>query len=109
MAAIIITNNTALMQRVIDEIKTCYDPEIPVDIWELGLIYELQLNDESFLSVKMTLTSPNCPVAETLPAELEQKLKLVPDVSGVKLELTFEPPWEKSMMSEVAQLELGFM
>ena len=109
MAAIIITNNTALMQRVIDEIKTCYDPEIPVDIWELGLIYELRLSDENFLDVKMTLTSPNCPVAETLPAELEQKLKLVPDVSGVKLELTFEPPWEKSMMSEVAQLELGFM
>ncbi len=97
------------MQRVIDEIKTCYDPEIPVDIWELGLIYELRLSDENFLDVKMTLTSPNCPVAETLPAELEQKLKLVPDVSGVKLELTFEPPWEKSMMSEVAQLELGFM
>jgi FeS assembly SUF system protein len=109
MAAIIITNNTALMQRIIDEIKTCYDPEIPVDIWELGLIYELRLSDENFLDVKMTLTSPNCPVAETLPAELEQKLKLVPDVSGVKLELTFEPPWEKSMMSEVAQLELGFM
>ena len=109
MAAIIITNNTALMQRVIDEIKTCYDPEIPVDIWELGLIYELRLSDENFLDVKMTLTLPNCPVAETLPAELEQKLKLVPDVSGVKLELTFEPPWEKSMMSEVAQLELGFM
>jgi FeS assembly SUF system protein len=109
MAAIIITNNSELMQRVIDEIKTCYDPEIPVDIWELGLIYELQLNDEKFLQVKMTLTSPNCPVAETLPAEIEQKLKLVPDISGVKLELTFEPPWEKSMMSEVAQLELGFM
>lgn len=109
MAAIIITTNTELMQRVIDEIKTCYDPEIPVDIWELGLIYELQLNDEHFLNVKMTLTSPNCPVAETLPAELEQKLKLVPEISGVKLELTFEPPWEKSMMSEVAQLELGFM
>lgn len=109
MAAIIITNNTELMQRIIDEIKTCYDPEIPVDIWELGLIYELRLSDENFLDVKMTLTSPNCPVAETLPAELEQKLKLVPDVSGVKLELTFEPPWEKSMMSEVAQLELGFM
>jgi len=61
------------------------------------------------LQVKLTLTSPNCPVAETLPAEIEQKLKLVPDISGVKLELTFEPPWEKSMMSEVAQLELGFM
>ncbi|MFN6040232.1 MAG: iron-sulfur cluster assembly protein [Bacteroidota bacterium] len=109
MAAIIITKNTELMQRVIDEIKTCYDPEIPVDIWELGLIYELELDDESNLKIKMTLTSPNCPVAETLPAEVENKLKLLAGISSAKLELTFEPPWEKSMMSEVAQLELGFM
>ena len=109
MAAIIITNNTELMQRVIDEIKTCYDPEIPVDIWELGLIYELELDDECNLKIKMTLTSPNCPVAETLPAEVENKLKLLQGIANAKLELTFEPPWEKSMMSEVAQLELGFM
>ena len=109
MPAIIITNNTEQMQRVIDEIKTCYDPEIPVDIWELGLIYELNLDDENNLRVKMTLTSPSCPVAETLPAEIENKLKLVQGIASVKLELTFEPPWEKSMMSEVAQLELGFM
>jgi FeS assembly SUF system protein len=109
MAAIIITKNTELMQRVIDEIKTCYDPEIPVDIWELGLIYELELDDESNLKIKMTLTSPNCPVAETLPAEVENKLKLLAGITSAKLELTFEPPWEKSMMSEVAQLELGFM
>ena len=97
------------MQRVIDEIKTCYDPEIPVDIWELGLIYELELDDENNLRIKMTLTSPNCPVAETLPAEVENKLKLLQGITSAKLELTFEPPWEKSMMSEVAQLELGFM
>ena len=109
MSAIIITKNTELMQRVIDEIKTCYDPEIPVDIWELGLIYELELDDESNLKIKMTLTSPNCPVAETLPAEVENKLKLLQGIASAKLELTFEPPWEKSMMSEVAQLELGFM
>jgi FeS assembly SUF system protein len=109
MPAIIITKDTEKMQRVIDEIKTCYDPEIPVDIWELGLIYELDLNDESNLKIKMTLTSPNCPVAETLPAEVEGKLKLLPGITSAKLELTFEPPWEKSMMSEVAQLELGFM
>ena len=75
MSAIIITNNTELMQRVIDEIKTCYDPEIPVDVWELGLIYELDLNDEHELKITMTLTSPNCPVAESLPAEVENKLK----------------------------------
>ena len=109
MSAIIITKNTELMQRVIDEIKTCYDPEIPVDIWELGLIYELDLNDESDLKITMTLTSPNCPVAETLPAEVENKLKLVQGIRSAVLTLTFEPTWTKEMMSEVAQLELGFM
>jgi FeS assembly SUF system protein len=109
MAAIIITKNTELMQRVIDEIKTCFDPEIPVDIWELGLIYELDLNETNDLKVVMTLTSPNCPVAESLPADVKNKLQLVPGVSSVDLKLTFEPPWEKEMMSEVAQLELGFM
>lgn len=109
MAAIIITKNTELMQRVIDEIKTCFDPEIPVDIWELGLIYELDLNDDSELKITMTLTSPNCPVAETLPAEVENKLKLVQGIKSAVLTLTFEPTWTKDMMSEVAQLELGFM
>ena len=109
MSAIIITKNTELMQRVIDEIKTCFDPEIPVDVWELGLIYELNLNDESDLQVVMTLTSPNCPAAESLPAEIEGKLKLLPGIKSVELKLTFEPSWTKDMMSEVAQLELGFM
>lgn len=109
MSAIIITKNTELMQRVIDEIKTCYDPEIPVDIWELGLIYELELNDENDLKITMTLTSPNCPVAESLPAEVENKLKLVQGIHSAVLTLTFEPTWTKEMMSEVAQLELGFM
>ncbi|MFL5751972.1 MAG: iron-sulfur cluster assembly protein [Bacteroidia bacterium] len=109
MAAIITTKNTELAQRVIDEIKTCYDPEIPVDIWELGLIYEINLNEENELNVIMTLTSPSCPVAETLPPEVEQKLREIPGIKSAKLELTFEPPWDKEMMSEVAQLELGFM
>ena len=109
MPAIIITKNTELMQRVIDEIKTCFDPEIPVDVWELGLIYELDLNETNDLKVIMTLTSPNCPVAESLPEDIKNKLKLVQDISSVDLKLTFEPPWEKEMMSEVAQLELGFM
>lgn len=109
MAAIIITKNTELMQRIIEEIKTCFDPEIPVDVWELGLIFELDLNDENELKVVMTLTSPNCPVAESLPAEVENKLRLVPGVKSVELKLTFEPTWTKEMMSEVAQLELGFM
>ena len=109
MSAIIKTKNTELMQRVIDEIKTCFDPEIPVDIWELGLIYELDLNDDDELKIIMTLTSPNCPVAETLPAEVENKLKLVQGIKSATLTLTFEPAWTKEMMSEVAQLELGFM
>ena len=109
MAAIIITKNTELMQRVIDEIKTCFDPEIPVDIWELGLIYELDLNETNDLKVVMTLTSPNCPVAESLPADVKNKLQLVPNINSVDLKLTFEPSWEKDLMSEVAQLELGFM
>ena len=109
MSAIIITKNTELMQRVIDEIKTCFDPEIPVDIWELGLIYELDLDDKNDLKITMTLTSPNCPVAESLPAEVENKLKLVQGVNSAKLTLTFEPAWTKELMSEVAQLELGFM
>ncbi len=109
MPAIIITTNTELTQRVIDTIKTCYDPEIPVDIWELGLIYEINIDDEKNLNIKMTLTSPSCPVAETLPPEVEQKLREIEGIKSAKIELTFEPPWEKEMMSEVAQLELGFM
>ncbi len=109
MPAIITAKNTELVQQVIDMIKTCYDPEIPVDIWELGLIYEIRLDDENNLLVRMTLTSPSCPVAETLPPEVEQKLAGVTGIKSAKIELTFEPPWEKGMMSEVAQVELGFM
>lgn len=109
MSAIIITQNTELTQKVIDVIKTCYDPEIPVDIWELGLIYEIELDKENNLRVKMTLTSPSCPVAETLPPEVEQKLREIEGIKSAKVEITFDPPWDKNMMSEVAQVELGFM
>ena len=109
MAAIIITKNTEITQRVIDVFKACYDPEIPVDIWELGLIYEINLDEENNLNVKMTLTSPSCPVAETLPPEVEDKLRKTEGVKSAKVEITFDPPWEKSMMSEIAQVELGFM
>lgn len=109
MPAVIISDNTELTQRVIDVLKTIYDPEIPVDIWELGLIYEVKVNAENEVFVTMTLTSPSCPVAETLPPETEEKLKSIDGVKSAKIELTFEPPWEKDMMSEVAQLELGFM
>lgn len=109
MSAAIITSNTELAQKAIDVIKTCYDPEIPVDIWELGLIYEINLDAENNLVVTMTLTSPSCPVAETLPPEVEQKLRDIEGLKSATVKLTFEPPWEKDMMSEVAQVELGFM
>lgn len=109
MAAIIISQNTELTQRVIDKLKTCYDPEIPVDIWELGLIYELIIDKENNLEMQMTLTSPSCPVAETLPPETEQKLREIEGIKSAKIIMTFEPSWGREMMSEVAQLELGFM
>lgn len=96
-----------LRDRVIEVLKTCYDPEIPVDIYELGLIYEVRVDPGNDVYIKMTLTSPACPVAETLPPDVEQKVKNIPDVNNAKVEITFEPPWEKDMMSEEARLELG--
>ena len=109
MPAIIHTVNPELSTKVIDMLKTCYDPEIPVDIWELGLIYEIHVNEANEVRIVMTLTSPSCPVAETLPPEVENKIKELEGVASSKVELTFDPPWDKEMMSEVAQLELGFM
>ncbi len=96
-----------LRERVIDVLKTCYDPEIPVDIWELGLIYEINISEGNDVHIKMTLTSPACPVAETLPPDVEQKVRDIPDVNTAKVEITFDPPWDKEMMSEEARLELG--
>jgi FeS assembly SUF system protein len=96
-----------LIHRVKDVIKTCYDPEIPVDILELGLIYDIQVDAGNDVHVKMTLTSPACPVAESLPVEVEQKLKDIPDVNNAKVEVTFDPPWDRNMMSEEAKMELG--
>ena len=109
MAAVINSKNEELSTKVIDMLKTCYDPEIPVDIWELGLIYEVNVNETNDVVVTMTLTSPSCPVAESLPVEVEQKIKDLEGVNSAKIDLTFDPPWEKETMSEVAQLELGFM
>ena len=109
MPAVIISDNTELTQKVIDVLKTVYDPEIPVDIWELGLIYEIKVSADADVLVTMTLTSPSCPVAETLPPETEEKIKNIEGVKSAKIALTVEPPWEKDMMSDVAQLELGFM
>ncbi|MBP9152529.1 MAG: DUF59 domain-containing protein [Flavobacteriales bacterium] len=96
-------------ERIIDIIRTVYDPEIPVDVYELGLIYEVKVDEEANAHVLMTLTSPSCPVAESLPLEVEEKVRGVMGVETGKVELTFDPPWDKDMMSEAALLELGFM
>jgi len=98
-----------LEDKIITVLKTIYDPEIPVDIFELGLIYEIQLDEEMNAKIIMTLTSPNCPVAESLPMEVEEKVRSIKEVTEAKVEITFEPAWEKEMMSEEAQLELGFL
>ncbi|MCX7744591.1 MAG: SUF system Fe-S cluster assembly protein [Flavobacteriales bacterium] len=98
-----------LQKQIIAKIKTIYDPEIPVDIYELGLIYDIDVNDEGNVHIVMTLTSPNCPSAEQIPQEVEEKTKKVEGVKDVKVQLTFDPPWDKDMMSEEAQLELGFL
>ena len=89
-------------------LKTVYDPEIPVDIYELGLIYEVDVRPDDSVYLKMTLTSPMCPVAEILPPEVEEKVRGVPGVAGVELELVWDPPWGPEMMSEAARLELNF-
>jgi FeS assembly SUF system protein len=107
--ALSMTEKMEIEERVIDALRTIYDPEIPVDIYELGLIYEVKINDDGHADVLMTLTSPSCPVAESLPLEVEEKVRAAKGVESGKVELTFEPPWDKDMMSEAALLELGFM
>ncbi len=98
----------SLRDRVIEVLKTCYDPEIPVDIYELGLIYEVATDEaEGKVEISMTLTSPMCPVAEILPPEVESKVRLLDGVSAAKVEVTWEPPWNPGMMSEAARLELN--
>tara|TARA_B110000459_G_scaffold78606_1_gene88482 strand:- start:8273 stop:8569 length:297 start_codon:yes stop_codon:yes gene_type:complete len=98
-----------MRNKIIKALKTVYDPEIPVDIWELGLIYDIDIRDELNTKVLMTLTSPNCPVAESLPLEIEKAVEGVDGVKKVTLTLTFEPPFDPSMMSEEAKFSLGMM
>ena len=100
---------TSLGEEVIKVLKTIYDPEIPVDIYELGRIYDVQIRDEGEAKVLMTLTTPNCPVAESLPMEVEEKVGEVEGITKSKVEITFEPEWEKDMMSEEAKFELGLL
>tara|TARA_B100000427_G_scaffold38269_1_gene27689 strand:- start:633 stop:929 length:297 start_codon:yes stop_codon:yes gene_type:complete len=95
-----------LKEKVIEEIKKIYDPEIPVNIYELGLIYDISVQEKNVI-VKMTLTSPNCPVAESLPTEVKDSIMDIKEVDNVKLDLVWDPPWDKSMMSEAAKLELN--
>lgn len=98
-----------LGENVVKVLKGIYDPEIPVDIYELGLIYDVMINEDHEVKVLMTLTSPNCPVAETLPAEVEEKIKKIEQVKSCEVEITFDPPWSKDLMSEEAKLELGML
>ena len=98
-----------LGEKIVKVLKTIYDPEIPVDIYELGLIYDVFVNEDNNVKVIMTLTTPNCPVADSLPLEVEERVKSLPEVTDAKVELTFDPPWNKDLMSEEAKLELGFL
>ncbi len=99
--------NEELKEQVIQAIKSVYDPELPVSVWELGLIYDISITANNEVVVLMTLTAPNCPEAGGLPAEVEESIKGIPEVKDAKVMLTFDPPWDKSRLSEVAQFELG--
>jgi FeS assembly SUF system protein len=103
------TAESALRERVIEVIKTCYDPEIPVNIWEMGLIYAVDVTPEGAVSIRMTLTSPACPVAGSLPPEVEDKVRELGDVKEVRVDVVWEPPWNPGMMSEAARLDLNMM
>ncbi len=95
--------------KIVRVIKTIYDPEIPVDIYELGLIYDVFVNEDNDAKILMTLTSPNCPVAESLPREVEEKIASLKEINSAEVEITFDPTWTKEMMSEEAKLELGML
>lgn len=102
-------NELSMRDKVLEAIKQVYDPEIPVDIYELGLIYEINVYPVNNVFVLMTLTSPSCPAAETIPSEVEQRIRKIAKVANVKVEITFDPPYSTDMMSEAAKLELGFL
>ena len=99
----------ALGEKIVSVIKTIYDPEIPVDIYELGLIYDVFVNEDYDVKILMTLTTPNCPVAESLPLEVEEKIRSIDEVKSAEVEMTFDPPWSQDLMSEEAKLELGML
>ena len=103
------TSTAELGDKIVNVLKTIYDPEIPVDIYELGLIYDVFVNEADEVKILMTLTTPNCPVAETLPVEVEEKVKSLDEVKDAEVEITFDPPWSQDLMSEEAKLELGML
>ena len=105
----IITTKMELEKKILDVLKSIFDPEIPVNIFDLGLIYEVNVAEDYQVEIVMTLTAPNCPVAESMPNEVHEKVKAIEGVKDVHVEMTFEPPWDKDMMSEEAQLDLGFL
>ncbi len=98
-----------IREKIIEVLKGCYDPEIPVDIYELGLIYDIDVAESRTVEVKMTLTSPMCPVAESLPPEVESKIRAIPEVASATVEVVWDPPWSMEKMSEAAKLELGML
>ena len=102
-------NETIIEAQVIEALRTCFDPEIPVNIYEMGLIYDIKTSSDGVVSIQMTLTSPHCPAVQSLPAEIESKVRAVSGVSDVKIDLVWEPPWDPSKMSEAARLQLGMM
>lgn len=102
-------NSEHLGEKIVTVLKTIYDPEIPVDIYELGLIYDVMVNEDNEIRILMTLTTPNCPVAESLPMEVEEKVKSMDEVKDCEVEITFDPPWTQELMSEEAKLELGML
>ena len=102
-------DTTMLGEEIVKVLKRIYDPEIPVDIYELGLIYDVMVNTDHEVKILMTLTSPNCPVAESLPREVEEKVMGIESVKSAEVEITFDPPWSKDLMSEEAKLELGML
>ena len=102
-------NSEILGEKIVTVLKTIYDPEIPVDIYELGLIYDVMVSQDNEIKILMTLTTPNCPVAESLPMEVEEKVKSMNEVTDCEVEITFDPPWSQDLMSEEAKLELGML
>ena len=101
--------DSELKDKIVRAIKTVFDPEIPVDVYELGLIYDIQINSGNNVHILMTLTSPNCPAAETIPADVKNRVEMIKEINEVEVEITFDPPYSQELMSEEARLELGFM